>query len=454
MQTEPRKPPRRRLLRVFWGTVLVAGSLVSAQSSQVTFERVALEPVAGGSLLALAAGDLDRDGKVDLVTADSDGDSVAVLFGNGDGTFVEPPSVFSLEDSSGPRAIVLADFDGNGSMDVAVANEVSNNVAVLLNGGDGVLGRSRAFSVGESPIALASGDVNNDGRIDLVAANNLDSTVSVLLNQGSGTFTVGSPLDVGQGPAALALADLNGDSRQDLIVASLDSGEALVGSVQVYLGQGDGTFVFQAELQGEMIDSPVSVIARDANGDGLVDLVALNQDLDDVAVFLQRSGGQFEWLGNFPVAIQPNQAVAADFDRDGRFDLAVSGEFEDKVSVLLGVGDGSFAAKLDFDVGPAPFAVAVADMDGDRREDIAVTSQDAEAITILLNRTALPAVCAGDCNGDEDVTIDELIRMVNIALGTAEVGQCSAGDGNGDGEITIDEIVRAVNVALGGCQPS
>lgn len=427
---------------------------VSAQGFEVTFERVASEPVVGGSLLALGAGDLDQDGKLDLVTADADGESLAVLFGNGDGTFVEPPSLFSLEESAGPRAIQLADLDGNGSLDVAVANEVSNTVTVLLNGGDGVLARPRPFSVGESPTALASGDVNNDGRIDLVVANELDSTVSVLINQGSGTFSVGAPMDVGQGPAAVALADLNRDSHLDLIVASLDSGEALVGSVQVFLGQGDGTFLFHTELEGEMIDSPVSVIARDANGDGLADLVVLNQDLDDIAVFLQRSGGQYEWLGSFPVAIQPNQMVAADFNRDGRFDLAVSGEFEDKVSVLLGVGDGTFAVKLDFDVGPAPFALAVGDVDRDRLDDIAVTSQDAESITLLLNRTSLPAVCPGDCNRDQEVTVDEIVRMVNVALGNAEVAQCQAGDANSDGEITIDEIVRAVNAALSGCHVS
>lgn len=446
------------LLGVFVAALMVRVWVApsAAQSPEdLVFERVGTEPFVGGSLFALAAGDLDADGRPDLVTGDADGDQVAVLFGNGDGTFVQPPSLFSLEDSSGPRAIALADVDANGTLDVVVAAEVSNTVAVLLNPGDGVLGRPQSFPVGEGPGAIAVGDVNGDGRPDLVVANNLDSTVSVLLNQGGGRFAAGATFEVGLGPVAVTLVELNGDRHQDLLVTCIDSGEALVGSVQIFRGGGDGSFVLLQELQGEMLDSPVAATVFDANGDGVLDVLVLNQDLDDVAVFTGAGDGTFAWSGaNFPVGIQPNAFAAADFNGDGRFDLAVSSEFEDKVSVLLGLGDGSFAPKVDFDVAPAPFAVALADFDRDRRLDIAVTSQDAEAVSLLLNRTALPAQCPGDCDGSGEVTIDELIRMVNIALGTTELNQCRAGDANGDGEITIDEIVRAVNAALSGCSSS
>ncbi len=437
-------------------TVLVLSLFVAvrgpAQSDAVSFERVAVEPLVEGTLLALAAGDLDRDGRSDLVTADADGDTVAVLFGNGDGTFLQPPSLFSLEDSASPRAILMADVDGNGTSDVVVAAEVSNTVAVLLNSGDGVLGRPIAIPVGEAPGALAAGDLNGDGRLDVAVANTLDATVSVLVNQGGGNFTVESTFEVGGGPSAVRIADLDRDGRQELIVSSLDGGEALVGSVQIFARQAEGLFTLVQEIQGDMLDGPVAVLPLDTNGDGELELAVLNQDLDDVALFARNAAGQFEWTGaSFPVAIQPNDFASADFNGDGISDLAVSSEFEDKVSVLLGLDDGSFAAKVDFDVAPAPQALALADYDRDGRVDIAVASQDAETVTVLLNRTAVAARCLGDCDGSGEVTIDELIRMVNIALETASVQQCVAGDGNADGEITIDEIVAAVNAALSGC---
>ncbi len=429
------------------------------------FERVPSEPsFSGASLQTLAAGDVDNDGKVDLVVADADGELLGILFGMGDGTFIEPPSVYELTDYPGLRDVVLGDLNGDDALDIVAVSDSASAVVVMLNQGGGVFGPPTGFAVGEAPAAVALGDWNRDGRLDAVAVNNLDDSLSVLLGNGRGGFVPQqNPISVGSGPIAVVPGDLNGDGRVDLVVASTTSGELSVGSVLVLSGQGGGMFALVTEVQGEFIDTPVDVLLDDFNGDRALDLAVVNQDLDDVAVFLNQGNFQFQLIGNFPVAVQLVGCVVADFNRDERVDIACAGEFDDKVAVVLGTGDGSFGPPVSFEVGPAPGAVVTEDFDRDGWFDIAVTSQDFETVTILLNRTGgtpaptptvtptPPRVCVGDCGGDGEVTIEELILMVNIALGSTPVQNCLAGDANGDGDITIDEIIQAVNRALGGC---
>ncbi len=450
--------------------VMVLGTVSCVASTQAHAELV-FEPSSqelafpGAALQALAAGDVDRDGKVDLVVADGDGDMVGVFFGNGDGTFLEPASSYELTDFAGLRALELADVNRDGNLDLVVVSEVSNVVLVMLNQGAGVFGRERDFPVGGGPVAVAVGDWNRDGALDLAVANDLDDNVTILLGDGTGNFNpTATPVPVGSGPVALTSADLDGDGILDLVATSATSGELSVGSLFLLRGLGTGQFAFAGELQGEYIDTPVASLVADFDGDGDVDIAVVNQDLDDVAVLRNAGGFAFELVGNFPVASQLNGGVLGDFDRDGHADIACTGEFEDKVGIIRGQGDGSFGAPTLFDVGPAPAAIVAADFDRDGWLDIAATSQDAETISVLLNRTGgappptptptpTPQVpsCSGDCNGDGSVTIDELVRMVNIALGLRPVTECLAGDENGDESITIDEIIKAVNRALGGC---
>ncbi len=432
------------------------------------FERLSSEPsFPGAALQTLAAGDVDDDGKLDLVVADAEGELLGVFFGLGDGTFLEPPSTYELSDYAGLRNVKLGDLNGDRALDIVAVSDSANAVIVMLNQGAGVFGPPAGFSTGEAPLAVAVDDWNGDGRLDVATANNLEDSVSVFLGDGRGGLMLQpDPVVVGAGPVAIAAGDLNGDRQLDLVVASTTSGELSVGSVSILAGLGTGAFTPSAEIQGEFIDTPVGVILDDFNGDGRLDLAVVNQDLDDVAIFRNDGGFTFQHVGNFPVAVQLNGCVGADFNRDARVDIACAGEFDDKVAVVLGAGDGSFGPPVSFDVGPAPGAIALGDFDRDGWFDLAVTSQDLETVTILLNRTGAtpgtpsptptptptpPATCVGDCGRDGEVTIDELILMVNVALGITSVQNCAPGDANGDGEITIDEIIQAVNRALSGC---
>jgi hypothetical protein len=154
--------------------------------------------------------------------------------GKGDGTFTSAPgSPISLGTSL--SAVVAADFNGDGKLDLAVTDSTTNTVTVLLGNGDGTFGPPSAISVGNGPVAIVAGDFNSDGKLDLAVVNDLDGTVTLLLGNGDGTFAqaAGSPYAVGTGPSQIVAADFNGDGKLDLAVVT----SANDGTVSIFLQQ-------------------------------------------------------------------------------------------------------------------------------------------------------------------------------------------------------------------------
>ena len=162
----------------------------------------------------------------------------------------------------------MADFNGDGFVDVAVANDWPGDVvSVLLNRGDGTLAAPVTYTAGSfSPVSIAAGDLNRDGLPDLAVANLTDDTVSVLLNAGDGTFLPQVTYPTGNYADIVRIGDFNGDGVPDLAVANLNDS-----TISVFLNIGDGTF----RLRGSYVsDFPVSVAVADFNGDGVADLAS------------------------------------------------------------------------------------------------------------------------------------------------------------------------------------
>jgi hypothetical protein len=200
---------------------------------------------AGVTPISVAVGDFNGDGTLDLAAASygddqGNGAGVNVLLGNGDGTF-QPALTFAA--GIYPTAVVVGDFNGDGTLDLAVADTGDSSghgagVNVLLGNGDGSFQAARNFAAGSSPRSVAVGDFNGDGTIDLAVANYISSgTVSVLLGNGDGTFQTAVSYPAGGLTISVAVGDFNGDGNQDLAVANADSND-----VSVLLGNGDGTF--------------------------------------------------------------------------------------------------------------------------------------------------------------------------------------------------------------------
>jgi hypothetical protein len=221
---------------------------------------------------AVIAADLNGDGHLDLIVANSarsgaptDSGSIAVLLGHGDGTFAAPVLY-----SAGikPYDVKLADIDLDGHPDLVTANNGSNNFTILLGHGDGTFTRAGSYNMfSTGPTSLAIGDLTGDGLPEVIVACNANTRVIALRNLGGGVFgTPTANFSVSSKPQGVQVLDLNGDGHNDLLIAANGSN-----AVIKMLGNGDGTF--QAQVPLTTAAGPVDVLVRDVDGDGRPDLV-------------------------------------------------------------------------------------------------------------------------------------------------------------------------------------
>lgn len=336
----------------------------------------------------LATADLNNDHKMDLV-ASTESLAVSVLLGHGDGTF--RPCV-SYQDAggagSGPAGTVtLADFDGNGTPDIAVAVPLDNAVSILLGRGNGTFQTYVEYATPEEPSAVAAADFNRDGNVDLAVSSTSANTVSILLGNGNGTFQNHVDYQTGPYPTFVGVADLNGDGKLDLAIADANCTDSPCGfgSISILLGVGDGTF--QPHVDYGTGINPSFTIA-DVNHDGKADLAIAHQTCmyspcgtGVVSVLLGNGDGTFP--STVPLAIGgiPGSAASADFNGDGKLDLAIVNATSGLVSILLGNGNGTFQTPMNYFAGSSPGAITVGDFNNDGKLDLAVTT--ANAVDIL-----------------------------------------------------------------------
>jgi VCBS repeat protein/ASPM-SPD-2-Hydin domain-containing protein len=331
---------------------------------------------ANASAMAVAVGDFRRVGKQDLAVANSS-NSIDVLLGNGDGTFqtaVNYPLV-----SGFPIAIVAADVNGDGKLDLAVLLNHTKNVIILTGNGDGTFTVGQQFATGNNPSALAVADVNLDGKQDLLVTNFQDNTVSVLLGNGDGTFQPKVDYATGVKPDGVAVGDFNGDGLPDLAVANNSDG-----TVSILIGAGSGTFPTHVDYPTAGL--PTWVVAADFNGDGKLDL-ALSAAAGLISILKGNGDGTFGTHTDYKVNPNPQMVVAADFNGDGKLDLADVNFSDNSVSLLLGLGDGTFKAEAVFPTNTNPGWLALGDFNNDGRIDIAVATSAGELS--ILDQTLL-----------------------------------------------------------------
>ena len=367
-------------------------SRATATELPVSFAPVATYDSGGLGANAVAVGDFNSDGRLDLVVANFTG--VGILLGNGDGTFQHPLS-YSLTGNTA-NAVAIADLNGDGHLDLAIASRYSSSVFVLLGNGDGTFNAPVEYdSGGIFGTSVAIADLNDDGHPDLVVANVcqyandcLQSVVGVLLGKGNGTFQ--PPVVYGSGgyyANSVAIADLNGDGHPDLVAVSqcydTQCDPSSGGPASVLLGNGDGSFQPAVDY-GSGGGSPVSVGIADLNDDGRPDLAVVKSSSngnDKVGILLGNGDGTFQSPVSYPSGGYGATAVAiGDLNGDGKLDLAVSNDFNNPttygfgtVGVLLGNGNGTFQTAVSFTTAEyLSNSVAIADVNGDGKPDLLV----------------------------------------------------------------------------------
>jgi large repetitive protein len=354
------------------------------------------------ALSGVAAADFNGDGKIDVAVTHSGSNQLTVLLGRGDGAF-QPGVAYTV--GNDPASVIAADVDGDGVPDLITVNQAGNTFSVLTGNGDGTFKSPLDFTVGNSPRAVATGDFNGDGHLDLAILNYADGTVSVPLGNGDGTFQAARAYRADLERKAIAAGDLDGNGIPDLVVTNYCGNDLSCksnGTATVFLANGDGTYRTAASYQ--LGNGPVSVALADVNGDGKLDLIALNRTDKSYTVIQGNGDGTFGEPLTYPLGKSPLALVVGDFNKDGKVDLAISSDCglssctqPGEVDILLGRGDGSFIPGATYPVGYSPSSLALADLNGSGRPDLVIANACGEDNTCKSHGTA--TLLAGNGTG-------------------------------------------------------
>jgi hypothetical protein len=379
----------------------------------------------------LAVGDINGDHKLDVASVNAANNHISVLLGNGNGSFQAATTIDVGGNPSSTFGVVIADLNGDGYPDLAVANVRSftaagSTISVFPGNGDGTFGPAVQYNPVALPIYLmAAGDFNGDGLPDLLFTTESDAfpaQVGVIFGGANGTLQSPLSYPVGPTPGQPVLADLNGDGVLDLVAPTTGTG----GNLSVLLGNGDGSF--QPAVSYPAAAGATSVAVGDFNGDGKPDLAVSSLSLTTFAinllVFLGNGDGTFQ-APRATSVFNAAQVVLGDFNKDGKLDAVVAGQ------VLLGNGDGTFRATTTF---VTAFLVA-ADLNGDGNLDMVGTGTGGTVLVQL---------------GNGDGTFQSPVKY---SIGNS--GLLAVGDVNGDGKPDIVAVAEpfirgAANQVLSG----
>ncbi len=366
----------------------------------------------------IAVGDFNLDGNPDLLVI---GSSPEVVLGNGDGTFQAPLAV-GLPTGSGPT--IVGDFNGDGKLDVASggfslpAGGQSNTVGVVLGKGNGTFASETIVDANDclgvlNNIDVVVGDVNGDGKPDVVFGKSLEGSVCATVNLGNadGTLQASQAISVqiwAMMPFNLATGDFNHDGKLDLAITN--------GGVGILFGKGDGTFPSEVDY-GSGNGKAVFAATADLNGDGNMDIVTADSSSNTVSVLLNNGDGTFGFANSYPVAAAATSLAVADFNNDGSSDVAVA--IGNSVALLLGKADGTLGTAVQYNVGLGGSNVAVGDFNHDGNMDLVVSNSSSNYISVLLGK------------GD-----GTFLAPVNLTVGSAPT-YLAVSDFNGDGHADI-----------------
>lgn len=327
-----------------------------------------------------------------------------------------------------PYGAYAGDYNGDRYPDLAIPNEVTADVRIMLNDG---AGNYEQFSIleipdGAWPSPNEGADFNGDGITDLAVGNAQNDILSLFAGDGRGSFSSIGGFAAGRNVRGVCPADFDHDGWPDVATVNMSEGPRDTrGNVAVLLNTADGTgnLVRTAQIASPGRGEKTCATA-DFNGDGHTDLAVGAYSSEEVLVFLGDGKGGLELFHRAPAAGQVWMIVAGDLDGDGNADIVSANRIGENLAVLLGDGTGNLAEPVTYQTGAMPLAVDVGDIDGDGDLDVVSSDFEGNSFTIyendgtgaLVNPRTHAASASGSCavihdrdlDGDMDITgIDE-----------------------------------------------
>lgn len=392
---------------------------------------------ASGTPVGLTSGDLDGDGKPDMVVVNSGPNNIYIYLNNATGHTIGGSSYAApliLSTGLGPHYAVISDLDNDGKQDIVVTSSVAaGKISVFRNTSTpGTLSfatRVDYSTGGANPFDVAIADLDFDGKADIAVTNQGSDKVGILKNQSTpgvlnaSSFANAVNYTTGSNPTKLTITDLNNDAKPDIAVVCF--GSNVVNIFKNTTNQGiinSGSFSTGTSLTSG--NSPFGIASGDVDGDGFSDLAITDIADNDVMVFrnISTTGSAITCSSGirFAAGTYPSDVIFTDVNADKRLDIAATNYTENQVTFLLNnaasgsISTSSFNHKTAISCGDAPGAIVAVDVDIDNKTDIAVTNQTSGNFTALKN---YPLPYNSAVSGPDSVCLGTNPTLTNTTTG-------------------------------------
>jgi hypothetical protein len=350
----------------------------------------------GSAPYCAAICDVDGDGKPDLVVTNNN-NTFSVFRNTGTNGNVSFAANVDFTTGTSPIGVAIGDVDGDGKPDLVVVNINSNTISVFRNTstiGSVSFATMVNFTTGSHPSSIVIGDIDDDGKPDLVVTNTngnitTTNTISIFRNTstiGNISFAVKVDFTTGGASSIVTIGDVDGDGKPDLALTNNTNTVSIFRNTSTI-----GSVSFAAKVDFTTGSGPYSVAIGDVDGDGKPDLVVSNANTNTISVIRNTSTiGSISFAAkvDFTTGESPQNIAIGDIDGDGKPDLAVANYDSSTVSVLRNtgtIGSVSFAAKVDIMTGSVSYCVAIGDIDGDGKPDLTVGNYSSNSVSVFRN---------------------------------------------------------------------